>query len=180
MADFDSTIAPEVIAACQAGATEIAAAIGRTIDAPVEVTIGEAAAYDPSAPPAGFDGAGLLVVLTVETSGALVALPEASGLLPQWYRQPDPSGASKLTTLAQELGMLVLPEALMPQDFKAAHVPSLAEAIARGGVTAGAVLVPLALKSGEKEATASLIWPAAAPADALASRTTVGDETSPP
>src|SRR5262245_36977181 len=153
MAEFDSTIAPEVVAACQVGAVEIAAAIGRTIDATVEVTIGEAATYDASAPPAGFDGPGLLVVLSVETSGALVALPESSGLLPEWYRQPDPSGASKLTTLAQELGMLVLPEAHMPGDFKAAHVPNLAEALSRAGVATAAALVPLALKSGEKEAT---------------------------
>jgi len=101
------------------------------------------------------------VVLSVGGSAALFALPEASGLLPDWYRDPDPSGTSKLTTLAQELGMLVLPEAFMPEDFKAAHVPSLAKAVERSGVAAGAAVVPLALKSGDKEATASLIWPAA-------------------
>lgn len=161
MADFDPSIAADVVAACQAGAAEISAGIGRTIDAPVEVTVGEAAKFDAAAMPAGFDGPGLLVVLSVGASAALFALPEAGDLLPVWYRDPDPSGTSKLTTLAQELGMLVLPEAFMPEDFKAAHVPSLAKAFEQCAVAAGAALVPLALNSGGKQATASLVWPAA-------------------
>ena len=63
---------------------------------------------------------GLAVVLTVGSQAALFALPASSGLLPEWTADPDPTGQSKLTTLARELGMILLPEDYTPEDFKAA------------------------------------------------------------
>jgi len=159
MADFGPEIAAEIIAACQAGAAELAEAFGRTFDAPAELTAGESATFDPAAPPEGCEGPGLAVVLVVEGAAAVFVLPEASGLLPEWYAAPDPTGASKLTTFAQELGMLVLPEAFMPSDFRAARVDDLLAAIAGGEPTESAGLVPLTIRGNEKEALAWLVWP---------------------
>ena len=108
-------------------------------------------------------GPGLAVVLTVRGVGFLVLLPESSGLVPDWCADPDPTGESKLTTLAQELGMIVLPEQFMPDQFKTARVKNLAGAIRRGEVSDGAAWVPLGLSSQGKQGTARLIWPAPKP-----------------
>jgi flagellar motor switch/type III secretory pathway protein FliN len=154
----------DVAAACNAGAAEIGEALSRLIGATTEVSVGEAVEITPAAPPDELQGPGLMVMLTLEGSAALVAFPEASGLLPAWYGEPDATGKSVLTTLAQELGMLVLPEEFMPEGFQAARVSHLAEAIQRGGVAAGSQLLALTLKSPSgKQAVVSLIWPANSP-----------------
>src|SRR5262249_41126744 len=93
----------------------------------------------------------------------------ASELLPDWYANPDPTGKSKLTTLAQELGMLVLPEAFMPESFEAAHVSHLGQAVERAGVAVGASVVPLELtaESG-KQGVLYVVWPAKSAAETFA------------
>ena len=127
----------DVAAACNTGALEIGSVLSRLIGATMEVGVGEAAEISPAALPAELQGPGLMVMLLLEGSAALVAFPESSGLLPAWYGEPDATGKSVLTTLAQELGMLVLPEQFMPEDFQAARVANLAEAIERGGTAQG-------------------------------------------
>jgi flagellar motor switch protein FliN/FliY len=163
MSEFVPSIAPEVVAACQAGAGETASALSRSLDNAIEVTVGEAAVYDPASPDASWDGPGLAVLLTVGSEGAIALLPETSGLLPEWYQKPDATGTSKLATLAQELGMLLLPEQFMPDDFRAAYVPHLGEALARANVAQGAGLVSLTLTAGEKQGVLHLLWPASQP-----------------
>jgi flagellar motor switch/type III secretory pathway protein FliN len=107
---------------------------------------------------------GLAVVLSVGSSGAAVLFPEATGVLPAWCAHPDATGTSKLTTLAQELGMILLPEEFMPEDFKAEYVGDLAEAIRLGGVADTAAVVPFVLQKAEgSSATAWLLWPVAQP-----------------
>ena len=138
MPELTPDIAAEVLAACQAGAAETGEALSRTFDIAVEVVPGELGTFDYESPPDGFDGPGLAVVLTVGETAAVALLPEASGLIPEWYADPDPTGESKLTTLAQELGMLLLPEDLMPEQFAAGRVEQLSEAIGRGVVAEGA------------------------------------------
>ena len=131
MADFGPEILDSVLDACQAGAPEAAEALSRALDAELQFTPGQAANLDLDALPDGLDGPGLVVVLTVGEAAALMLLPESSGLIPAWYADPDPTDISKLMTLAQELGMLLLPEEFMPDDFKAARVPHLGEALRR-------------------------------------------------
>ena len=164
MPELTPDIAAQVVAACQAGAAEAAAALGRTLDHELDLTVGEAAPYDPQQAPAGFDGPGLVVVLKCGETGAAVLLPQATELLPDWYQEPDPTGRSKLDTLAQELGML-LPEDLMAEPLSAAGVTELATALSRGEPAADAQLLPLTLKSGEHEGQLSLVWPLAKPAE---------------
>ena len=64
-------------------------------------------------------------MLSVGAAAAVVLLPESTGLLPDWYPEPDATGRSRLTTLAQELGMTLLPEQFMPEGFEASHVDNL-------------------------------------------------------
>ncbi len=163
MAEFDPSIAAEVVAACQAGAGETASALSRSLDATITLTVGEAGSYDAAALADPLAGPGLAVLLMVGGQGAVALLAEATGILPDWYRKPDATGTSKLATLAQELGMLLLPEQFMPDDFRASFVPHLGEALTRTGVAPGAGLVPLSLTAGEKQGTLYLVWPTPTP-----------------
>lgn len=167
MSDFGPSIADQVRAACQQGSGEIAEAVGRTLGQTLQVQVGASTTLDLAGVPDGCDGPGLLVVLTVGPAAALAVIPESAGLLPDWYQSPDPTGVSKLTTLAQELGMLVLPEAFMPDDFQAGRVQNVRTAFKRAGVSHGACVVSLTLQSEVKSGPMYVVWPAALPAQAL-------------
>ena len=153
----------KVLSACRAGAAEAAGALSRTLSE-LTLTIEEPQKLDFNALPDGFAGPGLAVLLLEGTAGAVVLLPESSGLVPPWCAEPDATGESKLATLAQELGMILLPEECCPQDFKAARVKHLAGALARGGVADGAAMIPMPLTAaGGAKGYAYLIWPAMHP-----------------
>ena len=171
MADLTPEIVDDVVAACKEGAKEAAEAFGRSLDAEISLSVGQPGSLEVDSLPDELTAPGLAVVLTVGGSGAGVALPESSGLLPDWCADPDPTGQSKLTTLAQELGMLVLPEQFMPEDFKTARVENLAEALRRGGLSQAAAVVPLELSAGDKQGTARVIWPIPEPARVIETTT---------
>lgn len=166
MAELTPDIASEVVAACQSGVEEAAAALGRTLDGEFELTVGNSSEFKLADPPDGFDGAGLAVSLTVGDACALVLLPASTGMVPDWCAEPDATGSSKLSTLAQELGMLLLPESHMPDASKAFYVDAIQAAIASAELAESADLVPIEIKSGDKSGQLSLVWPAANP-DAL-------------
>ncbi len=159
MSDLTPELASEVVAACQAGAEEAAAALGRCFDGEFTFSAGEAGTFAGDA--TGLDGPGLVVLLKFGEVGMVALLPESSGLLPEWYASPDPTGESKLSTLAQELSMLLVPETLMADVFEAKRVEQLQEAVERGEVAEDACLVPLSLGSADKSGQLSLIWPLA-------------------
>jgi flagellar motor switch protein FliN/FliY len=159
MSELTPDIAADVVAACQAGAEEAAGALGRALDGEFSVSVGEAGSYAPE----GFGEAGLAVLMKFGDVGVVAILPESSGMLPDWIESPDPTGESKLSTLAQELSKLLVPERLKPEEFQAAHVAQLAERLSIAKVTKDAALVPLELKSGEQTAQLSLIWPLESP-----------------
>jgi flagellar motor switch protein FliN/FliY len=155
----------DVLAAMQAGADEASGALGRALDGEFAVAPGEEVTLEAAALPEELAGAGLCVVLKIAGEAAVLAFPESSGLLPAWYAKPDATGTSKLTTLAQELGMLVLPEAAMPDDFAAFRVNDLAAALVRGEPAETISAATMTLSRGETSATAWLIWPLAKPAE---------------
>ena len=164
MADLTPEVAPEVVDACRTGAVEAAEALQRALDLEnASVEVGDPGQVAMGALPEGFEGPGLAVVMTTGGVGAIFAVAEASGLVPEWTANPDPTGESKLTTLAQELGMILLPEQFMPEDFKAGRVKSLKGGLARGGIADGAAMVPLEIGAGDKKGTALLIFPAPKP-----------------
>jgi flagellar motor switch protein FliN len=164
MPELSPNISSEVLAACQAGASEAAAALSRTLDAELQLTVGEPSTLAASTLPEELNGPGLVVVLTIGTNGVLFVIPENTGLLPGWYAAPDPTGQSKLTTLAQELGMCFLPDAYMPDSFKTIRVNNMAEGIKSAKLVDGAAMIPLVLsKTDGKQGTALLIWPVTNP-----------------
>lgn len=179
MSELTPEIAADVVAACQAGAEEAASALGRALDSEFTFSVGEAGSYAAEAAPEGFDGAGLAVMLKFGEVGVAAILPASSSLLPDWYANPDPTGESKLSTLAQELSMLLVPETLIADEFKAARVEKLGEAITAAGVAESAALVPLAIGAGESSAQLSLIWPLSAPDQLFPSPDTAAEAASP-
>jgi flagellar motor switch protein FliN/FliY len=168
MAAFTLEITNDVVAACRESASEIVAALSRAFDGQfIGVTVNEATSYDAQTPPDGFDGAGLAVIFNCAGTSAVAVLPESCGLLPAWYRQPDATGKSKLSTLAQELSMLLLPASHMADEYHIVPLDRLADALARAEVAAGAPLVPVVLKHAELEGQLSLLWPVGAHAALL-------------
>ena len=79
-------------------------------------------------------------------------------------RQPDKSGESKLATLAQELGMNLLPETWIAHDFSARWVTNLADALARGGIPQDAAVVSLSVVQANQPVGAiGIFWPVKTP-----------------
>ncbi len=163
MSELTPEIVDEVVAACKEGAEEAAGALSRGLDGEFTLSVGESASYDPENAPEGFDGAGLAVLLKFGDVGLAAILPQSSELLPEWIEDPDPTGESKLSTLAQELSMLLVPETLMADVFEAASVSQIDAVLSAAQVAEDAATVPLEIKSGEKSGTLSLIWPLASP-----------------
>jgi flagellar motor switch protein FliN/FliY len=163
----------DIQAACEAGAGDAAEVFSRALDAQLTLSVAGNGSVDPASLPEGFDTAGLVVLLDVEGTAAVLVIAESTGLLPEWYADPDTTGKNKLTTMAQELGMTLLPEALRPETplpttFQAARVAQLAEALQRGGLAEGAASVQLALqKDGGEVATVHLIFPLPNASDVL-------------
>ncbi|MEM1305239.1 MAG: FliM/FliN family flagellar motor switch protein [Planctomycetota bacterium] len=175
MSELTPEIAADVRAACEAGAGEAAEALARALDIAGEPTLtpGETAVYAADSPPDGAAGAGLLIKLVVGEHAVVGLLPAASGMTPDWCATPDATGESKLATLAQELGMLLLPETLIADDFAAGWSADLAAAAAAGGVADGAATLPLTITADDKQGVLTLVWPATDPAALLAAS---GDE----
>lgn len=167
MSEFSPSIVAAVVQACQQGAEEAAAALNRTLDSQVKLAVGNPEAITLVALQEQLAGPGLAVVLTIGGAGAVVLLPESSGLLPAWCADPDATGKSKLTTLAQELGMLLVPEEFMPEDFAAGCVANLSDGLRAGEVAADAGVLPLELQGAANTKTMYLVWPVAKPASVL-------------
>jgi len=173
-------IVAEVIDACQAGAEEAAGALSRSLDGEFTVTVGEPGNYSGDAMPEGFDGPGLAVLLKFGDVGFAALLPESSGLLPDWVADPDPTGESKLSTLAQELSMLLVPETLIADSFEAMRIEQLGAAVSAAEVAEGAPLVPLQIASGGNSAQLILIWPLASPDSLLPAKEVAEETVAPP
>ncbi len=158
MASFDASIASDVAAACQAGAAEASQALSRALDSSLTLTFESTGTW--GAAVAGLENGPALALLMHTDQGDVVFLvPESTGLLPGWYAAPDATGVSKLTTLAQELGMLLLPEANMPLDFASGKVSDLFAALGRAEVAPTTSVATLALTAESKSSRAYLLWP---------------------
>lgn len=168
MSELNPELAGSLLEMCRGGIADAAEALQRALDGAYALTVGEATTYAASGAADEMDGPGLALVFHVGEAGLAAVLPESSGLLPDWYKTPDATGKSKLATLAQELGMIVLPEALPVGETKASHVANLKAALAAAGMSDDATQVALQLTSGEKSGSLRLIWPLAAPAQLLA------------
>jgi flagellar motor switch protein FliN/FliY len=170
MSELKPTLTADFVAACTAGAADAADALGRSLDGKFALGTPEAGVYA-TKPPAGFDGPGLVILLTYGSAGLAIGLPESTGLLPPWYGTPDATGESKLSTLAQELSMVLAPESLAADKFEAKRVENIEAALKGAQVAADAALVTLALTAGPKTGALSLVWPLSEPAAVFSSTT---------
>lgn len=168
MSELNPELAGSLLEVCREGAGETGGALTRALGGEFAVTVGEATTVADAGIGAELDGPGLALAFHVGAAALVIVLPEASGLLPDWYKAPDATGTSKLATLAQELSMLVLPEALAVGETKASHVANLQSALAAAGMSDDATQVALQLTSGEKSGLLRLIWPLTTPAALLA------------
>jgi len=169
----------QIFDTCKAGLAEAAEALTRALDRKVSISVEEPAALEPSALEEGYSGPGLLVLMAGPAGGACVAVAESSGLLPDWYTQEDPTSRSKLDTLAQELGLILLPEELAPEQFTAKAVENLVEAVRRGQPGDQAVTIRLLAQLDDgSSAELLLLWPLEAPEQIWAGQAPEGQEAA--
>lgn len=175
MSDLTPELAPEVVSNSQECAEETGGSLTRSLDAEFTFAVGEAGSYSADSAPDGFDGPGLAMMMKFGDVGAAAIIPESTGLLPDWYVNPDLSGEGKLSTLAQELSMLTFPESVFAEEFTAAHVENVKEALTNGKVADNAATVAYELGANDKTGQMTLIWPLEAPKDLISQ--SASDET---
>jgi len=154
-------VAGRVAETCRANAAEVASAFARALGLEGEVSVGDARVAGAGLLATGLGGPGLAITLAVGEAAALVLIPNTHGRLPAWCESPDATGESRLATLAQELGLRLLPEELTPGHFQARYVPDLAALVAECGISQRAAFVPLELRTPDGSVVAmQLAWPA--------------------
>lgn len=164
MPNLTKEVAPEIQQTATTNAQEVAEAIGRAFGLEdTTCSIGEAKPLGSGPQDVIPAGPGLALLLKVEDEGVLIVIPESSGILPDWCPNPDPTGQSKLKTLAQELSMLILPDSLFSDNYTAQWVDDLPAAMTRGGIDADGSLIPIGIGSTTATATAHLVWPVKKP-----------------
>lgn len=164
--------AAEVANACQAGASEAAAAFQRALAVQADIAVGEPSTLYPNRWPEGLAGPGLVLVFRSGASAAAVLVPESTGLVPGWCASPNPTEQSRLSTLAQELAVVLLPEQFLPDDSKAGYSADLRGALVNAGVTGEVSAVSLEFIG--KHPQAFLVWPIPNPERLLAQGTPSG------
>jgi flagellar motor switch/type III secretory pathway protein FliN len=168
MANLGPEHVDAVVAACQAGAAEAAAALTRAFEGefqlspPVPVE-----QYFPQSPRASWSAGGLILVAGSAAGHVAMVLPAVEGLLPAWCAEPDESGRSRLSTLAQELAATLLPSEFFPEQCGARWTSDLPATIGHCGITPGAPLVTLPVTRGERQGELTLLWPVTRPQTVL-------------
>ena len=166
MSNLTKEAAAEIYQVATSNAQEVAEAIGRAFGLEdTTCSIGEAKPLGSGPQDLIPAEPGLALLLKVEEEGVLVVIPKSSELLPDWCQNPDPTGESKLKTLAQELSMLVLPDSLFSDSYTAKWVDDLPAAMTRGGIDADGTLIPIGVGSTTETATAYLVWPVKTPSE---------------
>ena len=163
MAALTPEIVGDVVAACRESADEIVATFSRAFDGQLDRRHdrrGDHLRRRSNRP--RLRRAGLAIVSPIRRGSAVAVLPEVVRAAARLVsRSPIATGKSKLSTLAQELSMLLLPASLAADEFHVVPLEPSGEALARAELAAEAPLVPLMLKAAEKEGQISLLWPVA-------------------
>jgi flagellar motor switch protein FliN len=175
---LNAELTDAAIAASRQNVVEASDALSRALGSTIQIDPAGIVAIDLNEAKSSWQSPGLAIVLKLENEAVLGFIPESSHILPTWYRSPDATGVSKLTTLAQELGMVLLPEDQMPLDFAAGFVENFADAMRKGGCEPqGGIAVPL---SDATSALLFLLWPATSPDQVLAKTTAPVSENASP
>lgn len=166
MAELTADLAPKVVEACAANAEGLAAAFGRALDGEYVVKAGDPRPRGEIADEA-LAGGGLLLTVAAGSAGLLAALPTSSGLIPGGAKAPDAEGEAKLTTLAEEMGSLLLPEGLSTAGHQAAWSDDLLAAVERSAPADDAIGLTIEVARGETLGQLTLLWPVSRPEAAL-------------
>lgn len=152
------SITPEIVATFAKGASEAAEAWQRAFAlTTAEFTLGETADVLTQVSRDEWNAAGLAVILGQAAGAITLLVADPAGTFPDWLAKPDASAKSRLATLAQELGMIALPEALMPTSETVVRIENLQEALLRCQPAGGVDALPLTIKHGETVLTAVLL-----------------------
>jgi flagellar motor switch protein FliN len=170
MAPLSKQIQDAVVANCQAQSGEIIASLSRalnlTFEGPITAELHTLASFV-----AGPSGPGLVAALMVGSAAVVLAIPDQEQLLPSWCAAPDKAGESRLATLGQELGMLLLPDDVIAEDCRSGWVQHVGQAIARGKLADEAALMLQVKVDGGRMLRLFMAWPAGQPAAVLADPT---------
>lgn len=169
MSDFNFSAVENFQTTMASGFMEAAGAFSRTFDgSEISLTAGPVGEFDLTTISPEFQGPGLLLLPCFSDKAAAILLPKSTKLVPDWCDQPDATGQSKLTTLAQEWGMSFFPDDFFPDDFLASVVPSLSEALKAGkiGDKPGYITIEIKKSSGET-VNALFVWPIESPQAAI-------------
>lgn len=161
MTPLPSQQAADVMSVCLANASEASQAMARAFDVEVALEPAGTHALSLADPPSSLRGAALALVWQGADFGIVAILGEAGGVLPRWYNEPDATGRAKLATLAQELGLLLLPESFAPSAFSARHVVDAAAALRAAEVANERGHVELTAVAGQHRSALHLVWPVA-------------------
>lgn len=167
MSKFTPEIAGDVANTCQENAAEIAKLLRE--DGELAARIGEPSEYNSATPPGGWNASGLLLLLHRTEEAFAAVLPDAAPLLGEWVGEPDAESQAKRQTLAEELALLILPEASHPTDVTARWVDDLSQGLNEAGLENGATLTPISLERGDESRQLSLVWPCKSPTSAQSS-----------
>jgi flagellar motor switch protein FliN/FliY len=144
------SITPDIVATFAKGASEAAEAWQRAFAlTAAEFTLGEPADVLTQVSRDEWNTAGLAVILGQAAGAIALLVADPGDAFPDWLTAPDASAKSRLATLAQELGMIALPEALMPTSELAQRIENLQEALLRCQPAGGIDALPLTIKHGE-------------------------------
>jgi flagellar motor switch protein FliN/FliY len=164
-----------VLAACKVGAEGSAAALARAFQGDMQMTLSGKVTLQSAAAELDLQDGGLIVLLKTDRTTVVMTIPAAKGLVPSWCAQPDATGEGVLATLAQELGVNLLPETWIAHESCAGWVSNMADALARGGVPQDAATVALGVTQGGQPAgSVGILWPAANPDGLFASKDFIG------
>ncbi|MEW4563330.1 FliM/FliN family flagellar motor C-terminal domain-containing protein [Bremerella sp. JC770] len=178
MTAFNIEALSEVIAACEATAVEASDAFSRAFDQKIQLKLGDGSPLSVDQDLADWKVPGLAIVLNVESQAALVLISEPSGLLPDWYGSPDPTGESKLATLGQELGMTLLPEEFMAMEFQVQAVEDLGTACDNGELGDSPAKLSLQLEVDGTSHEALMVWPLTKPGSVFESAGATTDQAA--
>jgi flagellar motor switch protein FliN/FliY len=160
MSAFDKKLGSQIKQRASSNLAEIVTALERTLAiADTRIELGEPADWFQAPLGKEFHGQGLAMQLTGKSQQAVLLIGGIGGYLPEWFTKPDQTQQKHLIELAQELGMLLLPEDWDLTQFHAAAADDLGTAVEAAGITEQTGCLPFTLDSGKGKCSGLLILP---------------------
>jgi len=160
MTSFDSTLGTVILERTAAKKAELVAALQRTLAiADTEIQWGQPCAWTSSSLGTALRGQGLVMQLAGKSQQAVLLIGSVGNYLPDWYGKPDQQQQLRLIELAQEFGMLLLPEEWDLTQFHAAAAEDLETAIEAAGVGEQTGCIPFTLTASAGQCSGLLVLP---------------------